>query len=199
VVDGAKTVTATFALSAPTAPTTYTLTLSKSGSGSGTVTSSPAGITCGSDCTQSYTSGTSVTLTATPATGSTFAGWSGTCTGTGTCTRTMTQDRSVTATFTATATPLAVTGVTANRTPPQPVGTAITFTATANGGTAPYQYKWWVWNGSTWTVGRSWATGNTYTWTPRASGSYIIQVWARNSGTTADTWEAWGQTAYSVR
>lgn len=78
-----------------------TLTVTKAGTGSGTVTSTPPGITCGTDCTESYAYGTSVTLTATPATGSTFAGWSGACTGTSpTCTVSMTQARSVTAVFT---------------------------------------------------------------------------------------------------
>ncbi len=71
----------------------------KNGTGSGTVTSSPAGIDCGATCSHSYTQGTVVTLTATPATGSTFAGWSGDCSGTGSCTVTMSQARSVTATF----------------------------------------------------------------------------------------------------
>ena len=53
--------------------------------------SAPAGIICGATCSASYASGTAVTLTATPATGSTFAGWSGGgCTGTGTCTVTVT-------------------------------------------------------------------------------------------------------------
>lgn len=51
--------------------------VSRSGSGSGTITSSPAGINCGSDCSESYVAGTVVTLTATAASGSTFAGWSG--------------------------------------------------------------------------------------------------------------------------
>ena len=53
---------------------------------SGTVTSTPAGIDCGTDCTESYACGTSVQLHATPATGSLFGGWSGACTGTGACT-----------------------------------------------------------------------------------------------------------------
>ncbi len=80
---------------------TYALTVSKPGIGSGTVTSAPAGINCGTDCTENYNSGTSVTLTASPAGGSTFAGWSGSgCSGTGSCTVSMTQDRNVTATFT---------------------------------------------------------------------------------------------------
>jgi Divergent InlB B-repeat domain len=57
--------------------TTFALALTKSGTGSGSVTSNPAGITCGSDCSEVYSSGTVVSLTATPASGSTFAGWSG--------------------------------------------------------------------------------------------------------------------------
>jgi YVTN family beta-propeller protein/YD repeat-containing protein len=53
------------------------LTVTKKGTGTGTVTSSPAGINCGSDCNENYSKGTQVTLTATPSTGSSFAGWSG--------------------------------------------------------------------------------------------------------------------------
>lgn len=78
---------------------TYTLTVTKSGTGTGTITSNPAGINCGTDCTENYTSGTSVTLTATSASGSTFAGWFGDCSGTGTCAVSMTQVKNVTATF----------------------------------------------------------------------------------------------------
>lgn len=57
--------------------TTFTLNLAKLGAGSGSVTSVPAGIICGTDCSEIYSSGTVVSLTATPASGSTFAGWSG--------------------------------------------------------------------------------------------------------------------------
>ncbi len=81
--------------------TTYTLSVGKAGAGAGTVSSTPAGISCGATCSASYASGTSVTLTAAPAGGSTFAGWSGACTGTGTCNTTMTAARAVTATFNA--------------------------------------------------------------------------------------------------
>ena len=81
------------------APGDYTLTVSKSGSGS--VASSPSGINCGTTCSASYVSGTSVTLTASPASGYSFSGWSGACSGSNaSCTVSMTQARSVSASFT---------------------------------------------------------------------------------------------------
>lgn len=89
----ARNVTATFSLIA------YNLLVTRGGSGSGTVTSNPAGISCGSSCTAPFNAGTTVTLSAAPAAGSTFVGWSGACTGSGNCTIGMTQTRNVTATF----------------------------------------------------------------------------------------------------
>lgn len=47
------------------------------GTGSGMVTSSPAGIACGADCTESYPAGTVVTLTAAANSGATFVRWRG--------------------------------------------------------------------------------------------------------------------------
>ncbi len=79
----------------------FDLTVGKSGSGSGTVTSSPAGIDCGSDCSETLVDGTSVTLTASPLAGSTFTGWNGDgCSGTSTCAVTMSEARNITAEFT---------------------------------------------------------------------------------------------------
>ena len=49
-----------------------------------------------------------------------------------------------------TAGPLALTGLTSDRTSPQAAGTAITFKAVATGGRSPYQYKWWLFDGTTW-------------------------------------------------
>lgn len=77
----------------------HSLTVATDGSGSGIVTSDPAGIDCGSECSELYDHGTSVQLTATPAPGSTFLGWSGDCTGTGVCIPLMEAARNVTATF----------------------------------------------------------------------------------------------------
>jgi len=81
-------------------PSTFALTVAMVGSGSGIVTSSPPGIDCGSSCTTTYTSGTSVTLNATPASDSVFTGWSGACSGTAPCTVNLTANTSVTANFT---------------------------------------------------------------------------------------------------
>jgi hypothetical protein len=81
---------------------TPTLTVTKSGTGSGTVTSNPAGINCGTDCSEPYPSGTKVTLTATPSSGSIFAGWGGDCSSCGAgsvCPITMDANRTCTATF----------------------------------------------------------------------------------------------------
>lgn len=89
----ATTVTATFA------PATVGLTVTVTGAGTGTVTSSPAGLTCSTVCTASFAAGSSVTLTATPAAGSVFAGWSSGCSGTGACTVVLDQARGVTARF----------------------------------------------------------------------------------------------------
>jgi hypothetical protein len=104
--DGAVTVTGT-------PPTTHHLTVTTSGTGSGTVTSSPSGISCPSTCGADFNSTSTVALTAAPATGSTFTGWSGACTGTGACSVAMSADRSVTATFGTVTGGITITGTTA--------------------------------------------------------------------------------------
>jgi len=78
---------------------TYTFSVLKAGTGGGIVTSSPAGINCGSTCAQSFSSGTSVTLSQSASGGSTFAGWAGACSGTGTCTVSMNSSKTVSAIF----------------------------------------------------------------------------------------------------
>lgn len=80
-------------------PIEHLLTVTVEGAGTGAVTSLPAGISCPGDCTESWILTQSVELSAAPAPGSYFSGWSGACTGTGTCTLTLAADRAVTATF----------------------------------------------------------------------------------------------------
>ena len=107
-------------------PGTYALTVTKSGAGQGTVTSDPQGLSCGATCSQSYTTGTSVTLTAAPGPGSTFSGWSGACAGTGLCTVAMTAARAVTATFDAALVPtLGTLEVTVDGLPAGSVGSVV--------------------------------------------------------------------------
>ncbi|MBI4699289.1 MAG: PKD domain-containing protein [Nitrospirae bacterium] len=81
-------------------PTVCNLTVTKAGSGAGTVTSSPSGINCGTDCQEQYGGGTVVMLTAMPDPGSTLTGWTGGgCNGTGDCSIYMTADKTTQASF----------------------------------------------------------------------------------------------------
>ncbi len=90
-----STVTATFVL-APSPTFALAVTLS----GTGTVTSQPAGISCGATCSASFAAGASVTLTATPGAGQSFAAWGGDCSGAAnTCVVPIDQARSVSASF----------------------------------------------------------------------------------------------------
>ena len=90
--------------------TQHTLTVSTVGSGQGRIAAT--GIDCGNghiDCAENYPAGTSVSLTATPAAGSTFSGFGGDCSG-ATCSVTMSSDHSVSASFTARRTLTVTTG-----------------------------------------------------------------------------------------
>jgi hypothetical protein len=141
------TVTATFAKQ-------HTLTVTKTGSGTGTVKAS--GLDCGLTCSAAYNEGTAVTLNATPAANTRFAGWSGGgCSGTGACTVTLNQAANITASFNAQAR-LTVTNVglgtgTVTSVPPGidcgttcsaffDVGAAVTLTAVANAGSLLFGY-----------------------------------------------------------
>jgi CARDB protein/List-Bact-rpt repeat protein/matrixin len=79
--------------------TNRTLTVTKAGGGAGTVTSSPTGIDCGATCSAAFADGAAVALTAAPAAGSTFAGWSGAADCSDGSVQ-MTSDLTCTATFT---------------------------------------------------------------------------------------------------
>jgi len=132
-----------------------TLNVTLAGAGSGVVGSSPAGISCGSACSATFPSGTAVSLAASAARGSTFAGWSGACTGTGGCNMTLNSATNVTATFVQGTATLSVstTGGTGTITSSPagiscgatcahafPYGTAVTLTATPAVG---MEFKGW--------------------------------------------------------
>jgi hypothetical protein len=148
--------------------TTYSLTTIKGGTGSGGVTSSPTGITCGATCTASYTSGTAVTLTATPATGSIFTGWSDACSGTGTCSVTLAANTAVTATFAPQTYSLAVT-----RAGTGSGGVASSPTGITCGATCTASYT----SGTAVTLTATPATGSTFTgWSGACSGAGTCSV-----------------------
>jgi uncharacterized repeat protein (TIGR02543 family) len=121
---------------APSGTTTTSYTLTTATSGSGSITRSPNAST--------YTAGTVVSLTATPASGYTFSGWSGDLTGTtNPASITMNANKSVTATFTSTTTTnytlsTSVTGSGSISLSPSggtyASGTVVTVTATAGSG-----------------------------------------------------------------
>ncbi len=82
-----------------TAPPPVTLTVKKDGLGQGLVNSVPAGINCGTKCSESFAKGTTIALTATPVAPSIFGGWAGACNGKADCLITLDQAKDVTATF----------------------------------------------------------------------------------------------------
>jgi ABC-type amino acid transport substrate-binding protein len=79
-----------------------------------------------------------------------------------------------------------LTGLTADLGPQMPGATA-SFAASASGGTGPYQFKWWLWDGATWTVLQEWSTSSILAWIPSTSNlNYAVGVWVRSNGNTAD-------------
>ena len=83
--------------------------------------------------------------------------------------------------------PLELTNLSANVQPPQTAGTNVIFTASATGGIAPYQYKWLISDGKTWSVAQAWSANHTFTWTPSvANANYSVGVWVRSATSTND-------------
>jgi Divergent InlB B-repeat domain len=87
-----------------------TLAVANSGDGTGSISSSPAGISCGGTCAANFAAGTVVNLIAVVPAGSGFLGWSGACTGTS-ATTSLVIDANVSCTANFTATQPALTVV----------------------------------------------------------------------------------------
>jgi Divergent InlB B-repeat domain len=164
-----------------------TLSVTRAGIGTGTITSAPAGIACGTDCTETVAPGTAVTLTAAATEGSTFAGWSGGCSGTGTCAVTLNTSATVTATFNV----IPVATPAPPRVPaPAPVPSAAEIIidnappgVQDHAGGRTFTGRWCLAGAeaefrstSLRSCGRR---GDTYRWTPRipAAGTYDVYVW----------------------
>jgi hypothetical protein len=93
---------------------------------------------------------------------------------------------------------LTLTGLTADS-GPRRAGTTVTFTATAAGGAAPYEFKWWLLDGATRAVLGDWSTVNTLSWTPSTPNpTSAVEVWVRNAGNTADQPGAYGTIPFAI-
>lgn len=168
--------------------TKYTLTVARTGTGTGAITSSPAGVSCGgggSICNYDFNANTNVTLTETPSSYNTFAGWSGGgCTGTNsTCVVSMTAAKTIMASFTAPLYP----SVTTSSASGVATTTAITGGNVTSDGGAPVTIRgvvYWPTNSPTSTQSISGGTG-TGTFTINLSGlipatSYSVKAFATN-------------------
>lgn len=150
------------------------LAVVKGGSGQGAITSSPAGINCGTDCTEVYDDWTEITLTAVPEAGSTFQGWSGGgCSGTGSCTFRMASDISVSATFAASSPLAGFEGTPRTGNAPLIVG----FTDLSTGGPTS-----WLWDFGDSTTATERNPAHVY----EQAGTYSVSLTAMN-GTGSDT------------
>jgi hypothetical protein len=171
------------ATTASSSSSNLSVTVGKAGNGSGLITSAPAGISCDPTCAASYVTGTSVTLSATPNSGSTFGGWSGGgCAGTSSCTVAGNGALIVTASFNLTTTSTTTTST--DTTPPMvtlvlpssPIArrSAVTLSAIASDHLGVVKVEFYV-NGSL----QCSATTSPYTcaWrVPAANKSYVLQA-----------------------
>jgi len=93
----------------------------------------------------------------------------------------------------------ATVSLTANLPAPQTAGTTIRFTAAASGGTAPYQYQWWVSDGTSTVPATGWGTTNPFVWTPtNVDRNYVITVWVRSAGNTVNAPEMTKSIAFPI-
>ena len=104
-----------------------------------------------------------------------------------------------TSTSTSTSTRVTSVALTSNLPAPQRAGTTVVWTATPAGGTGTLLYKWFIFDGSTWTPVGSWTTSNQLNWTPAtANANYRISAWVKRATTTADEAEASTERPFAI-
>lgn len=159
---------------ATTIPHTYRLTVLRGGAGSGEVAAAPDKLVWKKNSgTGTYAGNSVVTLTASPESGSSFAGWSGACSGTGSCQVTMSSAKSVTALFNLSPGPTITVPL-----PPGTAGTPYSVPLSATGGVR--SYVWSLANGSSLPAGLTLDADGVISGTPTAGGSYGFTVQVRD-------------------
>jgi len=87
----------------------------------------------------------------------------------------------------------------ANRPAPQPIGNAIAFTATPSNTSSGQLYKWFLFNGSSWTTFGEWTASQNFSWYPsEPNGNYRIRVWVKAAASTAEQPDASAEQAYPI-
>ena len=101
---------------------------------------------------------------------------------------------------TPTITPVSSAKLTASLPSPQVTGTTIQWSASGTGGVTPYQYKFSLYDGTTWTDMTAWTTTSTWSWTPSVQNSnYVVRVWIRSAGQTANAPDASAQVPFQIK
>jgi hypothetical protein len=87
--------------------------------------------------------------------------------------------------------PVSSISLTSNLASAQPLGSTVTWTASATGGETPYEFQFKVYDANgAWSVVQPWSTSNTYSWTPGvASANYRVMAQVRGAGNTAPSGE----------
>jgi hypothetical protein len=173
------------------APEHYTLTIQKQGAGTGSVTSTDGTIHCSPDCSETYDEVTTVTLTATPDSGSEFTGWTGCIPSQGNpnpCSVTMNEHITVTAVFqNETLPPTGSIVINGGSEATKSTSATLTLTATDSSGGPIQMCISNTTNCSSWT-----SFAPTKNWTlPHGNGVKTVRVWFR------DKWRNANPTPYS--